>query len=44
MEVFYDVGGDHFGGREIGAVFEGFVFEPELSRWGAANQTGRPRG
>ena len=29
LEVFYDVGGDDFGGREIGAFFEGFVFQPE---------------
>ncbi len=29
FEVGGDVGGDHFGGGEVGAFFEGFVFEPE---------------
>ena len=29
LEVFYDFGGDDVGIREIGAVFEAFVFEPE---------------
>ncbi len=29
MEVFDDVGGDDFGGGQIGGFFEGFVFQPE---------------
>ena len=55
LEVFDDVGGDDFGGGKVGGVFEGGkarpllhprygVFEPELSRREAANQTGRRGG
>ena len=29
FEVFHDLGGDDVGGWEIGAVFQGFIFEPE---------------
>ena len=29
LEIFYDFGGDNVGIREVGAVFEAFVFEPE---------------
>jgi hypothetical protein len=40
LEVFGDVGGDDFWGGEIGAVFERFVFEPDLNSSGAKNETG----
>ena len=29
MEIFDDLGGDDIGVREVGAVFEGFIFQPE---------------
>lgn len=29
LEVFYYLSGDDFGGGKVGAVFEGFVFEPD---------------
>jgi hypothetical protein len=29
FEIVYDVGGDDSEGGEVGAFFEGFVFQPE---------------
>ena len=40
-KVFDNLGGDDVGIREVGAVFEAFVFEPEPSRSEAARQTGK---
>jgi hypothetical protein len=41
LEVFYDFGGDDVGVGEIGAVFERFIFKPDLNPLGAENETGR---
>jgi hypothetical protein len=39
FQVFDDLGGDDVGVGKIGAVFEAFVFKPELNPLGAENQT-----
>ena len=41
MEIFDNFLSDHIGIGEVGAVFEAFVFEPDLNSLGAKNETGR---
>ena len=38
---FTPFSGDDVGIRQIGAIFEGLIFEPEPSRWGASETDGQ---